>query len=268
MNRSNLSVNCSIIFTELPLLERPRAAAEAGFAAVEFWWPFAVAKPDREETDAFIQAVDAAGVSLTGLNFFAGDMSAGDRGILSSTSRQKEFEQNVEEVRYIAEKTGCRVFNALYGNRLSTETPEAQDDTALTRLAQLAVFTDETGSVIVLEPLSAMETYPLITARQAMDVIEALRATGATTNVKLLADLYHLAVNGDEVSNVISAYADEIGHVQIADAPGRNEPGTGELPILRWFDELERVGYAGLFGLEYRPSVSSADCFEWISVAR
>jgi hydroxypyruvate isomerase len=101
-----------------------------------------------------------------------------------------------------------------------------------------------------------------------MDVIEALRATGATTNVKLLADLYHLAVNGDEVSNVISAYADEIGHVQIADAPGRNEPGTGELPILRWFDELERVGYAGLFGLEYRPSVSSADCFEWISVAR
>jgi hydroxypyruvate isomerase len=268
MNRSKFSVNCSIIFTELPLLERPRAAAEAGFASVEFWWPFALAKPDRRETDAFIKAVDDGGVSLTGLNFFAGDMSAGDRGILSSTSRQKEFEENVEEVRYIAEKTGCRVFNALYGNRLPTETPESQDDTALTRLAQLATFTNETGSVIVLEPLSAMETYPLITARQAMDVIERIRVTGATTNVKLLADFYHLAVNGDDVSHVISAYADEIGHVQIADAPGRNEPGTGELPILRWFDELERVGYDGLIGLEYRPSTSSTDCFEWISVAR
>ena len=268
MNRSKFSVNCSIIFTELPLLERPRAAAEAGFGAVEFWWPFALAKPDRGETDAFLKAVDDAGVSLTGLNFFAGDMSAGERGILSSTSRQKEFEENVEEVRYIAERSGCRVFNALYGNRLPTETPESQDDTGLTRLAQLAAFTNETESVIVLEPLSAMETYPLITARQAMDVIERLRVTGATTNVKLLADFYHLSVNGDDVSNVISAYANEIGHVQIADAPGRNEPGTGELPILRWFDELESVGYDGLIGLEYRPSTSSTDCFEWISVER
>lgn len=264
MKREKFSVNCSIIFTELPLLERPAAAAAAGFDAVEFWWPFAEAKPDREVMDSFIQSVTTAGVSLTGLNFFAGDMSAGERGILSSPSRQQEFEENLEAVRYMADKTGCRVFNALYGNRLPAESPLVQDEVAVARLSQLGKFTSETGSVVVLEPLSALPTYPLQTAHQAMDVVEAVRASGFTTNVKLLADLYHLAVNGDDVSNVIATYASEIGHVQIADAPGRNEPGTGELPIVDWFDELERVGYDGLIGLEYRPSTTSTNAFEWI----
>jgi hydroxypyruvate isomerase len=257
-------VNCSIIFTELPILERPAAAAAAGFSAVEFWWPFGVADPARDEVDAFIAAIRSSGVSLAGLNFFAGDMSAGERGILSSTAREDEFTRNAEIVRYIAEQTGCRVFNALYGVRLPDETPEAQDATALRRLSDLATFTDETQSVIVIEPLSAMESYPLKTAQDAVEVIENLRRSGSSTNAKLLLDLYHLAVNEDDVSADISQFASVIGHVQVADAPGRNEPGTGDLPISRWFDELSDVGYGGLIGLEYRPSTLSQDSFSWI----
>jgi hydroxypyruvate isomerase len=265
MSRSKYTVNCSIIFTELPILQRPLAAATAGFSAVEFWWPFPVANPERHDVDEFIVAIRDAGVSLSGLNFFAGDMSAGERGILSSTARESEFTQNVEVVRYIAEQTGCRIFNALYGVRLPEETPEAQDATALRRLSELASFTSETNSVILIEPLSAMDTYPLKTARQAVDVIENLGVRGATTNVKLLLDVYHLAVNGDDVSADIAEFASVIAHVQVADAPGRNEPGTGDLPIQRWFDELGAVGYSGLFGLEYRPSASSQSSFDWIA---
>lgn len=246
-------------------MERPAAAAAAGFTAVEFWWPFAVARPDPRDVDAFIAAIADAGVSLSGLNFFAGDMSAGERGILSSTAREEEFTQNVDVMHSIAHDTGCKVFNALYGVRLQDESPEAQDATALRRLAGLASFTEATNSIVVIEPLSAMETYPLKSARHAVDVIENLRHNGATTNVKLLLDLYHLAVNGDDVSSDIVEFASLLGHVQVADAPGRNEPGTGELPIGRWFEELEGVGYSGLIGLEYRPSASSESSFDWIT---
>jgi hydroxypyruvate isomerase len=264
MSRSKYTVNCSIIFTELPILERPLAAAKAGFSAVEFWWPFPVASPERSDVDEFITALRDAGVSLSGLNFFAGDMSAGERGILSSTARESEFTQNVEILRYIAEQTGCRIFSALYGVRLPEETPEAQDATALRRLSDLASFTGETNSVILIESLSAMDTYPLKTARQAVDVIENLALRGASTNAKLLLDVYHLAVNGDDVSADIAQFAAVIAHVQVADAPGRNEPGTGDLPIERWLGELDAVGYTGLIGLEYRPSELSQGSFDWI----
>jgi hydroxypyruvate isomerase len=263
-----MSVNCSIIFTEAALLDRPRAAAAVGFSAVEFWWPFADASPAAKEVDDFIRAIHDAGVSLSGLNFFAGDMSAGDRGILSTPSRGREFSDNVAVVQYLAEVTGCRVFNMLYGNRMGDEAPELQDEVALERLADLAPFTEATEAAIVLEPLSAMATYPLLTAAQAVHVIDQLRDGGARTNVQLLADLYHLAVNGEDVSQAIATYFSYIAHVQIADAPGRNEPGTGNLPIASWLEELTSAGYEGRLGLEYKPLTSSEVSFGWLSTLR
>jgi hydroxypyruvate isomerase len=261
---SKFTVNCSMIFTELPLLERPKAAADAGFASVEFWWPFAAAAPTSGEVDRFVQALADAEVALTGLNLFAGDMAAGERGILSSPERGTEFAENLEVVTDLAVRTGCRIFNALYGNRLPGFSAEEQDQVALERLTALSPFTASMGAEVVLEPLSGVDAYPLVTARQAIDVIENLRQSGATTVVKLLADLYHLAANGDDVSKVIATWAPLIGHVQIADSPGRGEPGTGALPIRRWFDELKASGYSGLIGLEYRPTAASAESFGWI----
>jgi hydroxypyruvate isomerase len=86
----------------------------------------------------------------------------------------------------------------------------------------------------------------------------------AQPNIGLLADLYHLAVNGDDVDKVIANHTDRISHVQIADAPGRNEPGTGTLPLLQQLADLKAAGYAGWVGLEYKPTGASADSFGWI----
>ena len=100
-------VNCSILFTELPLLQRPAAAKAAGFDAVEFWWPFAVAVPSDAEVDQFVSAVQDAGVALVGLNFFAGDMPGGDRGLVSWPARSGEFRDNIDITVGIGDRLGC-----------------------------------------------------------------------------------------------------------------------------------------------------------------
>ena len=118
MSAPRYAVNCSILFTEIPLLERPAAAKQAGFDAVEFWWPWPVAVPGDAEVDRFVGAVDDAGVQLIGLNFAAGDMPSGDRGLVSWPARSGEFRDNVDVTIGIGERLGCRAFNALYGNRV------------------------------------------------------------------------------------------------------------------------------------------------------
>src|SRR6185312_5447635 len=128
MSPRRYAANLSILFTELPLLERPSAAREAGFAGAEFWWPFAAAVPGDAEIDAFVRSVEEADLALVGLNFFAGDMPRGDRGLVSWPKRSAEFRDNIDVTVGIGERLGCRAFNALYGNRVDGEAPEAQDD--------------------------------------------------------------------------------------------------------------------------------------------
>ncbi|ALU39202.1 hydroxypyruvate isomerase [Kocuria flava] len=258
------TVNCSILLTDLPLLERPAAAKAAGFDAVEFWWPFAESVPADRDVDAFVRALDDAGVQLSGLNFNAGDMPAGDRGLVSWIGREDEFAQNIAVVAAIGERTGCRAFNALYGNRRDGHRPEAQDELAVANLVAAAEGVAGIGGTVLLEPVSGTEAYPLKTAQDALDVIGAVRAAGPQ-NIALLADFYHLAVNGDDVGAVIEAHAAGFGHVQIADAPGRNEPGTGELPLQRWIDRTYELGYTGRIGLEYK--ASQPDPFAWLARA-
>ncbi|HET8560863.1 MAG TPA: TIM barrel protein [Marmoricola sp.] len=257
-------VNCSILFTELPLLERPAAAKQAGFGAVEFWWPFAGPVPSDAEADAFVAAVKDAGVQLVGLNFFAGDMPAGDRGVLSIPKRSAEFRDNIEATLGIGEQLGCRAFNALYGNRVDDATPQEQDEVAGENLALAAQAASRTGGTVLVEPVSGTPAYPLKTAADALAVIDRVGAA----NVGLLADLYHLAVNGDDVDAVIAEHTARIAHVQIADDPGRNEPGTGSLPLEQQLAALERNGYTGWVGLEYKPSAASVDSFGWLELAR
>jgi hydroxypyruvate isomerase len=265
-------VNCSILFTELPLLQRPAAAKAAGFDAVEFWWPFATAVPGDAEVDQFVGAVDDAGVSLVGLNFFAGDMPGGDRGLVSWPARSAEFRDNIPVVAAIGERLGCKAFNALYGNRLDGVTgssAQEQDDLAAENLALAAQGVAGIGGTVLLEPVSGAPRYPLLTAADAAAVIARVCAEAGPTNIGLLADLYHLAVNGDDVDKAIAAYTGTPGgvvHVQIADAPGRNEPGTGGLPLHRQLSDLQAAGYTGWVGLEYKPSdpADSAASFGWL----
>src|SRR4051795_8516405 len=115
MSSRRYAVNLSILFTELPLLERPAAAREAGFGAVEFWWPFAEAVPADAEIDAFVRAVEDAGVALIGLNFFAGDMPGGDRGLVSWPKRSAEFRDNVHVTVGIGDRPHTHAVHPLYG---------------------------------------------------------------------------------------------------------------------------------------------------------
>jgi hydroxypyruvate isomerase len=256
-------VNCSILFTELPLLDRPAAVKAAGFDAVEFWWPFAAAVPTDSEADAFVTAIRESGVQLVGLNFFAGDMAAGDRGLVSWVGREAEFRDNVEAAVGIGEQLGCHAFNALYGNRLDGVEPENQDDVGAENLVFAAKAAQRVDGTVLVEPVSGAAAYPLLLAGDALAVIDRAHAAGAD-NIGLLADLYHLAVNGDDVDRVIAEHAARVAHVQIADAPGRNEPGTGNLPIHSQLAALEAAGYGGWVGLEYKPSGASGDSFGWV----
>lgn len=257
-------VNCSILFTELPLLERPAAAKEAGFDAVEFWWPFAVAVPADGEVEAFVRAVGDAGVRLVGLNFFAGDMPGGDRGLVSWPARSGEFRDNVEVTVGIGERLGCRAFNALYGNRVEGADPPAQDDLAVENLAFAGRAAARIGGTVLVEPVSGAPRYPLRTAADAVGVVDRVAGETGVGNLGLLCDLYHLAVNGDDLDRVITTYGDRVAHVQIADAPGRHEPGTGTLDLDRHLGALTAAGYRGWVGLEYVPSRTSADSFAWL----
>jgi hydroxypyruvate isomerase len=258
------AVNTSILFTELPVLERPAAARQAGFGAVEFWWPFDVAVPSDSVVDAFVAAIRDAGVQLIGLNFAAGNMPGGDRGLVSWPARSDEFRDNVDVTVGIGEQLGCRAFNGLYGNRVDESTPQQQDDLAVENLTVAAQAADRIGGIVLVEPVSGAPRYPLKTASDVVGVIDRVQRDTGAQNLRLLCDLYHLAVNGDDVDMAIARHAERIGHVQIADAPGRNEPGTGELPLDRWLEKLAQAGYDRWFALEYKPSAATVDSFDWL----
>lgn len=255
------AVNASILLTDRPLLERPAAVRDAGFAAVEFWWPFATAVPTDREVDAFVAAVRDSGVRLTGLNFFAGDMPAGERGLVCDPQRSTELRDNVDVVVGIGEQLGCRAFNALYGLRAEDSDTAASEEAATTNLAAAAGAVARIGGTVLLEPLSGAPAYPLRTAADALSVVDRLHRHGHA-NLALLADLYHLAVNGDHAAAVIDTQTPRIGHLQVADAPGRGAPGTGELPLLDWVRSAYAHGYDGWVGLEYLSG--DPDPFAWL----
>jgi hydroxypyruvate isomerase len=256
------TLNCSILLTDLPLLERPQAARDAGFDAVEFWWPFDTAVPPDAQVDAFVRAIEDAGVRLTGLNFAAGNMPAGDRGLLSDPAHTAAFRDNIDVAIGIGQRLGTKAFNALYGNRVDGVDPAEQDTIAAEMLALAGRAAEKLGAVVLVEPVSGTPAYPLKLAADAVAVIDRVRAESGVESLRLLADLYHLTVNGDDVGAALDRYAGQIGHVQIADAPGRGEPGTGSIDIAGYLAQLHRNGYRGYVGLEYK--ATRADTFDWL----
>jgi len=259
--------NCSIMFTELPLLQRAAAARSAGFEAVEFWWPFDRPVPGDAAVDEFVAAIADAGVALVALNFFAGDLAGPDRGVLSIPDRSRQFTDNIEVAVEIGARLGVRGFNALYGNRVAGLPPGRQDELAVANIAAAAAVAARIGGTVFVESLSGPGPYPLRFAADAAAVVGRARAAGAE-NVGILFDLYHLAVNGDDIDRAIAAHASRIAHVQIADAPGRGEPGSGRLDLDGYLSRLEQAGYDGWVALEYRPTVSTPDSLGWLPRAR
>ncbi|MCS0635380.1 TIM barrel protein [Streptomyces sp. LP05-1] len=262
-------VNLSILFTELPLLERPAAAAAAGFTAVELWWPWIeTPTPARGELDGLRKALEDAGTRLVGLNFYAGRLPGPDRGALSVPGEESDrFRANVEVAAEFAGSVGCAALNALYGNRIPGADPARQDELALENLALAARAADRVGAVLLIEALNRPESpdYPLVSASAAVEVADRVNSATGLGNAKFLLDLYHLSMNGEDLPEVIDRYAGRTGHVQIADNPGRGAPGTGDLELAGLLDRLREAGYDGWIGLEYKPGDRpSADAFDWL----
>ncbi|RPK47160.1 TIM barrel protein [Streptomyces sp. NBC_01693] len=262
-------VNLSILFTELPLLERPAAAAAAGFTAVELWWPWIeTPTPAQAELDALKKALDDAGTLLVGLNFYAGRLPGPDRGALSLPGEESDrFRANIDVAADFAASVGCTALNALYGNRVEGVDPAVQDELALENLVLAARAAHRIGATLLIETLNATESplYPLVSAPAGIEVVDRVNEATGLGNATFLLDLYHLSMNGEDLSQVIKAYAAKTGHVQIADNPGRGAPGTGSLPLERLLDELTEAGYAGRVGLEYKPGDRpSAEAFDWL----
>lgn len=245
------SINISMLFAEAPFLERFELAARAGFAAVELWWPPAEALAGAEAAAA------DAGVEVVLLNFDAGNMPAGDRGLLSDPDRAGAFRANVPVALDLAERLGCKQLNALVGLRLPTLPLDEQLELARKNVTWAAGEAAAIGASVLIEAVNTFENGPYLLSRTDA-ALAFVRAVGRP-NVKLQYDAYHMQRMEGNLTATLRAHIADIAHVQIADCPSRNEPGTGEIDFDYVFRVLEEIGYEGYVGLEYRPSGGSTE---------
>lgn len=260
------AANISTMFTEHSYLQRPHAAREAGFSQVESWWPFNASEGSPEEVDQLLHALAEANVELVALNFYAGDMANGERGVACRTDvkTQQLLIANTEQLLYIADETGCRRFNLLYGQLSGSDTITNQHQSALQAIGRAASELEKVHGTLLLEPLAKglNGEYPLLTGDHVVELIEGPLANHK--NIRLLFDLFHLGYNGEDLPSTAERLFNWIGHVQVADCPGRGEPGTGKLPICATLQTLDRLGYRGPIAGEYLPSRPTRETLDWI----
>jgi hydroxypyruvate isomerase len=236
------SAHLHMLFKEQPLLERFQAAADRGFSIVECWSPFEV------DLDDFEAAVRAAGVELTGFNLHSGDMPGGDRGFLNLSRERRDVLANAEDAIALAERTGTRSINALVGNQVESDRrPEV--DEVVRRLGDIARLAEGHDVIFMVEPLNSLDS-PRYLINTPDEAAEAIRRVGHP-QVRLLYDAFQVARMGLDPVEELERHFDLVQHVQIADAPGRHAPGTGEIDYPAFFAALERLGYDGAVGLEY-----------------
>jgi hydroxypyruvate isomerase len=243
--------NVSILFKDAPFLERFERAAAAGFDAVEFWWPAG------EALDEVESAIKAAGLEVALFNFDAGDMPAGDRGLLSDGDRFGRFRENVPVALDMAERLGCRRLNALVGLERSPREREAQLELAAENVRFAADHAAPLGVDITIEAVNTFENGPYLvhTTRQSAEFIDRVDRP----NVRLQYDAYHMQRMEGNLVATIEEHLPRIAHIQIADSPGRGEPGTGEINYPFVLDAIDRLGYEGWIGLEYNPTTATTE---------
>jgi hydroxypyruvate isomerase len=259
--------NLSMLFTELPLLERPAAVATLGFEAAELWWPFEGPEPPSADIDAVAAAFEAAGIGLACLNLYGGDFSTGERGLTSVPGAEDRFRANLPAAMELAGRLRCPTINALYGNRDPRSTAAEQEALAIENLMLAEDAASRIGAKLVVEALNAVE-YPRYGVSTSADVVAFLdRARTAGVDARVSFDLYHVVMGGEDPLAFAARHADRIGHVQVADVPGRHEPGTGGVDLASILDAIDRSGYAGWVGFEYIPSMESRPSLE-LAMAR
>lgn len=255
------SANLSILFADLPLEERAAAAAAHGFHLVESWWPFERPTADAAEISAFCRSLEDAGVQLVLLNLYGGSLSAGERGILTDPGAEAALAENLTAVCAILERTGCKLVNALFGNRQDPSHATQEDRLALDRIVQVADRIGEFGATAVIEMLNSRSSprYPLTDIAKTVAIVAAARQRSRFQNTALLLDTFHLATMGVDPVEAIREYGPLIGHVQFADSPGRGRPGTGLIDFEAVRGALREIDYPGVIGLEYEPHFQTPD---------
>jgi len=256
------AANISILFPAIAYMDRFDAAAHAGFGAIETWWP-ADPLAAGVSLDDIVSTAGRNRLETVLLNFPAGDMKAGDRGLAGDPVRGADFRANVPVAVDLARRLGCRKLNALAGNAISDGDRPAQLDLLVDSIAFAADAAAVAGMQVLLEALNPVETprYLLHGTDAVLDIIERV----GRPNVAFQLDVYHVAMAGEDPLESIRRAGPHIGHVQLADMPGRHEPGTGTLPFPAILEALDRAGYAGPVGLEFNPLDPAAPDFACVA---
>ena len=251
-----LAANLSFLFAERPFFERFEAAARAGFKAVEYMFPY-----DYDATE-IRRRLDAYGLQQVLFNLPAGDWAAGERGIACHPGREAEFRAGLERAVPLAKKIGVRQLNCLAGLQPAGASESACRATMRANLRWAADVVADEGIRLLIEPINSRVDMPgfwLDTPAKAVDLLSEL----AHPNLFLQYDVYHAFVMGSDVRVELPALLPLVGHVQIADSPGRHQPGTGGIPFAEVFSRLDAVGYSGWVGCEYRPLGASEASLAW-----
>lgn len=254
-NMPRFAANLTMLFTELPFLDRFEAAARAGFEAVEFLFPYAFS------VDELKQRLDAHELRLVLHNLPAGDWAAGERGIACLPGRTDEFRDGVATALRYAQALGVTQLNCLAGVRPVDVPAEVVHQTLLGNLRHAAKALSAAGVNLLVEPINTFDI-PGFHLHRTQQVLDLLDDVGAP-NAYLQYDVYHAQRMEGELGATLQKHLARIGHIQIADNPGRHEPGTGEINHAWLFKHLDALGYAGWVGCEYRPAASTAAGLGW-----
>lgn len=250
------AANVSMLFTDAPFLARLERAARAGFTAVECQFPYDVAP------QVLKHELDAHGLTLVLHNLPPGNWDAGERGIACHPDRRDEFRAAVQRGLEYATALGCPRVNCLAGLAPAGVDLAQAHDTLAGNLAYAAEQASAAGVTLLLEPINTgdMPGYLVSTAAAARTVMRAVNSP----HLRLQFDAYHAQVMDGDAVATLSANLEAIGHVQVADAPGRHEPGTGTIDFPALFALLDEAHYSGWIGCEYRPAGRTEDGLQWM----
>jgi hydroxypyruvate isomerase len=250
------AANLSFLWTELPFLERFDAARAAGFAHVEYMFPY---EHPAQEVRA---RLDAAGLDQVLFNLPAGDWAAGDRGIASDPGRVDGFRAGVEQALEYADTLDVGQLNCLAGLRLDGVDEALQWSTLVDNVGHAARRLASAGRRLLVEPVNTYDVpgFLLPTTDEALRLIDAV----GEPNVLLQFDAYHVQRMEGDPAGRLRPLLERVGHVQIADHPGRHQPGSGAIDFAALFAVLDEAGYDGAVGLEYIPTPDTAGSLGWL----
>ncbi len=254
------AANLSMLFTEVPLLDRFERAARAGFSAVELQFPYDL------PAAAIRERLVANRLTMVLHNLPAGDWAAGDRGIACDPARRDEFRAGVARGVAYAVALGVPQLNCLAGRSPAGVDDASARRTLVENLRHAAAALRDAGLKLLVEPINRRDVPGFWLARSEL-AISVLDEVGAD-NAFLQYDVYHAQRSEGELAATIERLLPRIAHIQVADNPGRHEPGSGEIAYPFLFGHLRRIGYAGAIGCEYLPAAGTEAGLGWLAAAR